>query len=387
MWVLLIVTGSLDRPGGMRFTSPLIAPLDKRDTWSPAPPEGASEPGPPSRPELRRWLGEYPVAAMADEIEAGRLRALVVAGANPLTALPDPKRTLQAFRSLDALAVLDVMHNEVTRVATHVLPVAHQLERADITLRERGCYTEAVMPLAAERRPAWWVHAQLGNRLGIDVLNGLDPDLADDDSVLRLLIDNFNGVSNVMKVDSKGKGESRTDELFHQLVAAGPHGELAKPQIGWVHEKALPHGRWRLAPSVMIERLPSLLDSSLDNSGLRLVNRRLARRVNSASYARTDLAEREPPDIVIHPSDAADLGIEDGASIRVRSEVGSIEGRANLDDKIRRGAVSLTHGWISTNVNELISANGVDPLTGQPQMSGILVTVELAQPLAVSNEE
>jgi anaerobic selenocysteine-containing dehydrogenase len=137
----------------------------------------------------------------------------------------------------------------------------------------------------------------------------------------------------------------------------------------------------------MIERLPSLLESSLDNSGLRLVNRRLARRVNSASYARTDLAEREPPDIVIHPSDAADLGIEDGASIRVRSEVGSIEGRANLDDKIRRGAVSLTHGWISTNVNELISANGVDPLTGQPQMSGILVTVELAQPLAVSNEE
>ena len=202
------------------------------------------------------------------------------------------------------------------------------------------------MPLAAERRPAWWVHAQLGNRLGIDVLNGLDPDLADDDSVLRLLIDNFNGVSNVMKVDSKGKGESRTDELFHQLVAAGPHGELAKPQIGWVHEKALPHGRWRLAPSVMIERLPSLLESSLDNSGLRLVNRRLARRVNSASYARTDLAEREPPDIVIHPSDAADLGIEDGASIRVRSEVGSIEGRANLDDKIRRGAVSLTHGCL-----------------------------------------
>ena len=386
VWVLLIITGSLDRPGGMRFTSPLIAPLEKRESWIPAPPEGASESGPPSRPELRRWLGEYPVAAMADEIEAGHLRVLVVAGANPLTALPDPQRTIRAFRKLDALAVLDVSHNEVTELATHVLPVAHQLERADITLRERGCYTEAVMPIAAERRPAWWVHAQLGRRLGIDVLDGLDPDVADDNAVLRLLIDNFNGVSNVMKVDSRGKGASRTDELFRQLVNAGPHGELAKPQIGWVHEKALPNGQWRLAPSVMIARLPDLLESSLHNSGLRLVNRRLARRVNSAPYARNDLAEREPPDILFHPSDAADLGLEDGVAVRVRTEAGSLEGRARLDEKIRRGAVSLTHGWISTNVNELISAHGVDPLTGQPQMSGIVVTVELVEPAAVGNE-
>ena len=37
VWVLLIITGSLDRPGGMRFTSPLIAPLEKRESWIPAP--------------------------------------------------------------------------------------------------------------------------------------------------------------------------------------------------------------------------------------------------------------------------------------------------------------------------------------------------------------
>ena len=80
VWVLMIVTGSLDRPGGLRFSRGFVSPLDERAVWSPAPAEGANEPGPPSRPELPRWLGEYPVAAMADEIEAGRLRALLVAG-------------------------------------------------------------------------------------------------------------------------------------------------------------------------------------------------------------------------------------------------------------------------------------------------------------------
>jgi anaerobic selenocysteine-containing dehydrogenase len=378
VWVLLIVTGSLDRPGGMRFSRGLIAPLDERANWVPAPPDGANEAGPPSRPDVPRWLGEYPVAAMADEIEAGHLRALVVAGANPLTALPEPNRTIAALRRLDVLAVLDVMGNEVTAMATHVLPVAHQLERADITLRDRGCYTAAVMPLAADRRPAWWVHAQLGKRLGIDVLSGLDPDVVDDEAVLRLLIDNFNGVSNVMKVPSGDaeRSPARTNGIFQRLVSAGPHGQMATPRWGWVHEKALPGGRWRLAPPVLVERLPRLLADGSDRVGLRLVNRRHARRVNSALYARPGGAEREPPDVIVHPDDAAELGVVEGALVVVRSRAGSVEGRAHLDEQICRGAVSLTHGYFGVNVNQLVSAIAVDPLTGQPQMSGIAVVVE-----------
>jgi anaerobic selenocysteine-containing dehydrogenase len=302
----------------------------------------------------------------------------VVAGANPLTALPDPDRMVRALGRLDALAVIDVMANDVTTMATHVLPVAHQLERADITLRDRGSYTSAVMPLGADRRPAWWVHAQIGRRLGIDVLSGLDPDAIDDDAVLGLLIDNFNGVSNIMKVSAANDGHLRagTGEIFRQLVAAGPHGEMAAPRRGWVHERVLPGGRWRLAPPVLVERLPGLLAGSFDGPCLRLVNRRHARRVNSAVYAAPGRVEREPPDVVLHPDDAAELGLVEGALVVVRSDAGSVEGRAHLDDHVRRGAVSLTHGWFRVNVNQLISATGVDPLTGQPQMSGIAVTVE-----------
>ena len=96
----------------------------------------AVAPGPPSRPELRPVLGQYPCVAMVDEIEAGNLRALVVGGGNPLHALPDIDRTRAAFASLDVLAVVDVADNELTALATHVLPAAGQLERADITLAE-----------------------------------------------------------------------------------------------------------------------------------------------------------------------------------------------------------------------------------------------------------
>jgi anaerobic selenocysteine-containing dehydrogenase len=302
-----------------------------------------------------------------------------VAGGNPLTALPAPERTRRAFEKLDALAVLDVVENEMTSIATHVLPVGHQLERADVTLRERASYTPAVMPLGADRRPAWWVHAQLGRRLHLDVLDGLDPDAADDDAVLRLLIDNFNGASNVIKVDTSGATvrKTSTEAVLSRLVAAGPHGLRAEPRFGWVHDRALPGGRWRLAPPVMIGRLPGLVDDH-QGAGMRLVSRRQSRRVNSAAYAVPELAERELPVAVLHPADATGLGITEGMRVSVSTAAGQVQAAAHLDDNMRTGAVSLTHGRVGKNVNDLIGRHEVDPLTGQPRMSGIAVTVAAA---------
>ena len=379
VWLLMIVTGSLDRPGGLRFSRGFVSPLDERAVWSPAPAGGANEPGPPTRPELPRWLGEYPVAAMADEIEAGHLRALLVAGANPLTALPDPSRTIDALRKLEVLAVMDVMNTELTAMATHVLPVAHQLERADITLRDRGSYTPAVMPIGHDRRPGWWVHAQVARRLGLDILDGVDPDTATDDDVLRQLVANFSGAGTVMKVDSDDAATPRVtaSDTFDRLVAAGPHGLMAETRRGWVHERALPGGQWRVAPPVLVARLPQLL-TEIDPTGLRLVSRRLSRRVNSARLTRPQHDSLDPPDVVLNPRDGERFGIEDGMAVVLRSAAGAVDGRARFDASIRVGAVSLTHGFVAVNVNNLVSAFGVDPLTGQPQMSAIDVTVEPA---------
>ena len=189
-WVLLIVTGSLDRGGAMRFNDGMLFPLEGRLRAPAEPPP--PPPGPRSRPELSGWAGQYPCVAMADEIRAGHLRALVVAGGSPLTAFPDPDGIRAALDGLDTLAVLDVVATPLTAMATHVLPVTGQLERADLSMLENVAfgngttYTSAVVPTEAERRPAWWVLAQLARRLGIDALGGArDPDSLTDDDVLR----------------------------------------------------------------------------------------------------------------------------------------------------------------------------------------------------------
>ena len=49
---------------------------------------------------------------LADEIEAGNVRALLVIGGDPLTSLPDTGRLERAFSQLDVLAVADVVEAE-----------------------------------------------------------------------------------------------------------------------------------------------------------------------------------------------------------------------------------------------------------------------------------
>ena len=246
-WALLIVTGSLDREGGMRCNPGYLFPAEGHRF--PAPPEGAAAArpsgGPASRADLGRWMGQFPCAGMADEIAAGELRALVIVGGNPLTAFPDAPRTRAALASLDVLAVVDVIHSDLTAIATHVLPVAGQLERADLPMLEQYAfgngiqYTDAVVAPGARRRPTWWVMAQLGRRLGLDVLGGgLDPDACDDATLLARLA-----------ATSRGGADA--------IRAAGPRGIVMPSVYGWVHD-ALADGRWRVAPEPLVEQLAAL---------------------------------------------------------------------------------------------------------------------------------
>ena len=363
-WVLLIVTGSADAEGGMRFNQGWLFPLDERP-WPQRDANGDAaarpEPGPASRPELRRWLGQYPCVALADEIERGPLRVLVVAGGNPLTALPDPARTREALARLDALVVLDVVRSELTEIATHVLPVTGQLERADVSMLENVSYangtqyTPSVVRPGADRRPAWWVLGQLAIRLDMDVVGGLHPDSCDDDTLLR-------GIA----AGSRGG--------YDALVAAGPHGVTMPARYGWVHEKVLPAGRWQLAPTELVERLVAL--GVPDEHGLVLVPRRRVRSMNSARYTAAADVRREPPDVILNPADAAAAGIADGAGVTVESAHGALDGMARVESGARPGVVSCTHGALNTNAGNLTSPHSdVDPDTGMPRASGVPVTI------------
>jgi anaerobic selenocysteine-containing dehydrogenase len=355
-WCLLVLTGSLDWSGGMRFTRGAVNRLPPwRGDTSPLP-------GPASRPDLRRVVGQVPAVALVDEIEAGNVRALVVTGGNPLAAFPEPERLRAALATLDALVVIDVADGDTVSMATHVLPATGQLERADLGLTEGVMLrsgmqaTRPVVDPVADRRPSWWILAQLGRRHGVDILGGADPDDLTDEMYLSGLL---------------GHGPLDASVVF----ANGALGTEVPVEHGWVHETMLPNGRWRLAPTELVARIEARSgdpEVPLPAGSLLLVNRREVAWSNSIRYA----GAGDEPAARLHPDDAAPLGVATGDRVTVESAHGSIEVVAAVDPRIRPGTVSVTHGRRGSPTGRLTSGvDDVDPLTAMPLASGLPVTV------------
>lgn len=353
-WALGAVTGSLDRPGGILFNPGTLRPQEERLVMRPRLDPGAD---PASRPDLHAGYGELPCTALADEIDAGNLRALFVLGGNPLTTLPDSERLRRSFAALDVLAVCDIRTTETTEVATHVLPVAGQLERPDLTSFldlyfpfPFVQYTPAVVPAANGRPPMWRIFAGLGRRLGLAGFTDVEAET--DDTILA--------------------GTARRSRVPWETLTTAPSGVAPEdtPGLGWLIPKRLPRGRLDLAPPDLVAQLeewqatPPVLD-------LVMVNRRELRQTNSM------LREGgTSPGLLMHPDDCRRLGISPGQAVTVTSATGSTEALVEVTESIRPGAVSLPHGWSAPGVNRLTSStDAVDALTGMPQLGGFPVTV------------
>jgi anaerobic selenocysteine-containing dehydrogenase len=95
--------------------------------------------------------------------------------------------------------------------------------------------------------------------------------------------------------------------------------------------------------------------------------------------------------LLMHPTDAARLGIDDSARVSVRSRAGAIAVDAQLSDEVMPGVVCLPHGWghdrpgtrlsvasahPGASINDLTDELAVDAVSGNAAFNGVPVTVE-----------
>ena len=368
LWVLLAITDSLDVPGGMWFNPGLLSSLDERDLPIS---DGRPGPGPPSAPHLPRRFDEWPCVGLLHEIESGNVRALMVVGGNPALAFPDTERTRRALSSLETLAVLDIVPTATTALATHVLPATDQLERADVTwlldtyqLAVAGQYTRAVVSPRAERRPVWWTLGSVAERLGLDLL-GAPVDTITETELLAPIL------------RRSRCGADALAEATSGVVASGP-------VHGWITERVLPDGRWRLEPPDLLAALRRALDAidtasapAGTDGSLRLIVHRRLRMMNSQLESLTPGTDDEIG-VRVHPDLARSVGGE-GALVTVHTDHGSVTGRVVVDPRLRPDTVTIGHGSESCDVSRLTSGvSGIDPLTGMVEQSALRCRLEPA---------
>ncbi|MFI1439985.1 molybdopterin oxidoreductase family protein [Streptomyces fructofermentans] len=425
--VLNILTGNLDRPGGALFPQ---AATDR--TPRPA--------GPGHGFRLGRWhsrvsrhpeaKGELPIAALAEEIDTATeegepIRALVVVAANPVLSTPDGDRLDKALGSLDFMVSVDPYLNETSRHAHVVLPPPppsqsphHDFAFNTLAVRNQVRYTPAAVPLEPGRMAETEILARLV--LAATGMHGADPSAVDtlviDQTLGKAVKEAHSPVHGRDPRELAGRltGASGPERRLDMMLRLGPYGDgfgarpdgltlaglLDRPHgidLGPLRPR-LPQplktrsGLVELLPPPLADDLPRLRDALRRRpDGLVLVGRRHLRSNNSWMHnipALTGGTNRCT--LHIHPDDAGRLGVVDGAPVRVKGAGGEVVAPAEVTDTVRRGVVSLPHGWghdrpgtrlghaavePGVNVNQLLDGSLLDPLSGTAVLNGVPIEV------------
>ncbi len=422
--VINIVTGNLDRPGGVMFPQSPVSPAPRPPKSGKGFRTGRWHSRVSGRPEV---LSELPTVALPEELEApgeDRIRAVVTVAGNPVLSAPGGERLSRALDAVDFVLSIDPYLNETTRHADVILPppppsrsAHYDVALAGASVRNNARYSPPAVPL----EPGQPDEPEILSRIAL-ILYGMGPH-ADpafvDEQVIRMTLTKETAdpdspvagrdVDDLIAMLPEGRGYERRLDMMLRL---GPYGDAfgANPDgLTLAGLKAAPHGidlgalRPRLieilrTTSGKIELVPQPLAEDVerlrtavrgDGDGFLLIGRRHLRSNNSWMHNLPALAGGSNRcTLQMHPDDAAELGVTDSA--RIKGPGGELEAPVELTDAIRRGVVSLPHGWghdrsgtrlsvaagqAGVNVNQLNDGTSLDPLSGTAVLSGIPVQI------------
>jgi anaerobic selenocysteine-containing dehydrogenase len=398
VYVLNIVTGNLDREGGLMFSTPAVDPLPLAAKVG----LGGSFDRYRSRVSgLPEFSGELPTAALAEEIETAgeaQIRALIVHAGNPVLSAPNGSRLERALPGLELMVCFDFYVNETTRHADYILPPASPLESVEYDL---------AFSLLAVRNVAHFSPALFdpppGTRQDWEALAGLATRLLERRGVPGRI------AATAFQATVKALGAER---LLDVLLRLGPYGPF---RAGWRRGltlktlKAHPHGldlgplvprlperlftadkRIKLVHDIYVADLERLRDGRREN-GLVLIGRRHLRSNNSWMHNSRRLVKgKSRCTLMIHPADAAERGLDEGATAVVSSVAGEVRLPVEITDALMPGVVSIPHGWghhrdglgwstaaahAGVSANDVTDERHVDRLSGTAAFNGVPVDV------------
>jgi anaerobic selenocysteine-containing dehydrogenase len=429
--VLNTLTGNLDAPGGVLFAK--SAAFAANTTGKPGIGKGVATGRHHARvsgaPEV---YGELPITCLAEEIETpgkGQIRALFTVATNPVLSSPNGPRLAKALDSLDFMVSMDIYLNETTRHADVILPGLSPLEELhfdvafpQLSWRNHARYSPPVLPAAPGQPEEWQTLLKLaaivqgkGAQADADALD--DVQFAEDAQRL------FGTHADAVIDATKGlKGPQRTLEV---ALRSGPYGDqwgrkpdgltlakvMASNPTGGIDLGELqpripemlrtPSGKVELAPPSLLQDLQR---ATHDLRGLApdlvIIGRRDVRTNNSWMHNLPVLAKGPfRCTALVHPVDAARLGLVDGALADIHNGPRSVQAQVHISDEMMPGVVSLPHGWghnlpgsrlhlaaqrPGANLNALLDDQLRDPLSGNAVLGGVAITMRAASEQAAA---
>ncbi|MET0378116.1 MAG: molybdopterin-dependent oxidoreductase [Spongiibacteraceae bacterium] len=384
MWLSLalnVITDRIDRPGGRFMPNwPMSQAIYKAQV--------APDSTIPSRVRgLPPVIGMHSVAELADEITTpgeGQVRALIIAGGNPVSSAADGTKLASAMQQLDLLVAIDLFKRDSQGQAHWIIPGEHFLERDELHVGVHALNDQPfiqssrrVLPAPAGIRPEWTFYRDVAAALGIECFGGL---IASPDQLSEMLL----GLDGKVTYDEIRRaehglffGERTLGHLWNYFSQYGGAVNVCPADLS----------------AHLLEELASFASAPETNShNYQIISRRRNGMMNGwlAETAGAVSPDNTPDTIEINCEDAVTEGIVTDALIRVESAIGSLDARALISEQVRAGTVVLVQGWGTglydpmsgeevfrrgNERNKLVSDLDLDPFSGVARLNGTRVSL------------
>ena len=373
--MLSALTGSFDRPGGNGASTAEKAYLDDdHQNLARAPRiEDALSWG--TWPVWDALINEAQCIHLADAILTGQpypLRALISFGINP-QMWPQPEKMLKALEQVEFLVVTDLFWNEACDRADYVLPACTAMERDQVVLGldNHVFYLPRPIP-AGDKLPDVEIMLRLAHAMD---LHSEMLDLPDFDAYLNYILRTTGLTLSELKAQPEGlpARKTRSGKPFgYERGLNTPSGKVEFTSTLLNHcgrddHRALPEFRdWREMAGDRA-RFPFLLVSG----------GRRPQFFHSCTYRVPWLDQLEPhPSVYINPVDMKKTGLTAGDAAVVRTPLGALRFTVVPDIGVKPGVVHIYHDDPGGSVNNLLSDDWLDPISGFPGFRSAVCAVE-----------
>ncbi|SBT88390.1 assimilatory nitrate reductase catalytic subunit [Streptomyces sp. DI166] len=299
------------------------------------------------------------------------IRSLLLMGSNPVVSAPRAAHIEQRLRSLDFLAVCDVVLSETAALADVVLPVTQWAEETGTTTNLEGrvlLRRRAITPPSGVRSDLEVMH-ELADRLGVEKGFPTDPEevfeelrrasaggAADYSGITYRRLAEENGVFWPCPAEGADPEHPGTPRLFHDRFAT-------------------PDGRARFVP---VAHRATAEEPDEEYPVLLTTGRVVSQYQSGAQTRRVDElnAAAPGPFVELHPRLAARLGAAEGDPVAVVSRRGRAVAPARITTAIRPDTVFMPFHWPGEGRANTLTNPALDPTSRMPEFKSCAVRVE-----------
>lgn len=273
---------------------------------------------------------------MFDAAVRGDLKAMFIMGEDPVLSDADAHHVRHGLESLDFLVVQNLFLTETAKLADVILPAASFAEKEGTftnTERRVQLVRQAIEPIG-QSRPDWRIICDLAARMGYPMPYSSPADIMAEIAALTPI---YAGISHA-RLETAG---------LQWPVPSADH-----PGTRYLHE----NGKFACGLGYFqpVEYQPPAEEPDAAYPFLLTTGRILYHyNVSTHRYAKHLTAHRPEERVMIHPADAARLGLSEGDAVAVTSRRGNVRAAAWVTDAVPQSVVWMSFHFPASPTNEV----------------------------------